>query len=556
MDRRRFVRTVSQGAAAGLVAAQAGRVPAQVRQAADVVFLNGVVVTMNAAQPTAEAVAVKGGRIQAVGTLQDIEALCDARTERIDLKGQCLSPGLIDAHSHLMHFGQMEKYFVNLRPPKVHDFATLGRTLAEAAAKTPVGEWVVGRGFNEFDEGRYPFRTELDLAVPRHPVLAIQWSGQYGITNTLGLEKAGLLRRDVPDPYGGKYGRDRTGVPDGRLLHYPAIYSVYQPTVTSGQAVDCILWAADQMARVGVTCVHDNFCYPEIILQYVQLERAGRLPLRLRAYPYVKNLEVCQALVAQARRPTGPLVRVPGVKLAVDGYPLMYEVPRGREQMNIPMHPQDRFEAIISTIHQAGLQVDVHAAGDRGVDLTLDAFIRAAGGDRAVVERRHRIEHYLFNRPASISRTADMGVPVCTQPVWIPYRADDLTRRLGWDMVKDMLPIAGFRKAGVRVSFGADVPASPTHVPLESIRYAMTRQATDRVRLDPSQSTTFLEGLQAHTIDAAYAAFDEKELGSIEVGKWADFTVWNMDLRTVTAANLDALQTVGTYLGGRATARA
>jgi len=312
MDRRRFVRTISQGSAAGLVAAQAGRVAAQVRQAADTVFVNGVVVTMSAAQPTAEAVAVKGGRIQAVGALQDMEALCDGRTERIDLKGQCLSPGLIDAHSHLMHFGQMEKHFVNLRPPKVHDFASLGRALAQAAARTPAGEWIVGRGFSDFDEGRFPFRTELDLAVPRHPVLAIQWSGQYGVTNTLGLEKAGLLRRDAPDPYGGKYGRDRTGVPDGRLLHYPAIYSVYQPTLTPDQAVDCILWAVDQMVRVGVTCVHDNFCYPEIILQYVQLERAGRLPLRLRAYPYVKNLEACQALVAQARRPNGPLVRVPG----------------------------------------------------------------------------------------------------------------------------------------------------------------------------------------------------------------------------------------------------
>jgi len=556
MDRRSFVRAVAKGAVAGgfASASVASRVLAQPRVGADLVFVSGVVVTMNARQPIAEAVAVRNGRIAAVGAGPDIEALRGPGTQVIDLGGKGLSPGLIDAHSHLAGFGQMELHFVNIRPPRVHSFESLRQVLAEAAAQRPRSEWIVARGFNEFDEGRFPMRQEIDPATPDNPALLIHWTGQYGIANTLGLQKANLLRADVADPYGGQYGRDRrTGLPNGLLQHYPAIYSVYQPQMTEAEEARAAEWACARFAAEGVTCVHDNFANQASAVQYVRSERAGRLPLRVRVYPYVWNLEHCRLVLTRMQRYSGPLVRLQGIKLAIDGYPLMYEVPARQEHLNIPMHPLDQFQAIVSAIHEAGLQVDVHAVGDRGVDITLDAFSRAAGGDRAVRDRRHRIEHYMFRREASIARTADMGVPVCVQPLHLVIRGDDLRRKFGRGLADALVPLASFRRAGVWTSLGADVPASPSHRPLDSIRSAMVRQTASGVQLDRSEAVSFLEALEAHTIAAAYASFDENELGSVEVGKCADLAVWNTDLTKVGPADIDRLQVVATYLAGKPT---
>jgi hypothetical protein len=245
------------------------------------------------------------------------------------------------------------------------------------------------------------------------------------------------------------------------------------------------------------------------------------------------------------------MLRAQGIKLAIDGFPLMYEVAPEHEVLNIPMHPPDQFQAIIDAVHRADWQVDVHAAGDRGVDLTLDAFSKAAGGDRAVQERRHRIEHAMVARHDSIRRMADMNVPLCTQPAWIRFRADELMKRIDPEVVGRMVPLGSMREAGVYVSYGADVPASPTHLPLDSIVGAVTRKTDGRAQMDPSEKVTFMEALQAHTIDAAYAAFDEQDMGSIEVGKYGDLAVWAQDLRQVNDADLDSLEVVATYIGGR-----
>jgi len=553
MRRREFIRQASGAALTTAALAASGKVPAQARTAPDLIFLNGAVVTMNRAQPDAEAVAVRGGRVTTVGARKDIEALADGRTQTIDLQGRCLTPGLIDAHSHLVGFGQMELFFVKLRPPQVHDFDSLRGALAKAAARTPKGRWIVGRGFDEFDEGRFPRRQEIDGAAPNHPVLLIHWTGQYGIANTRALQAANLLRADVEDPYGGKYLRDRAGLPDGCLLHYPAIYSVYQPTMTSEEEGRAAEWGVGEFVKEGVTCVHDNFCNLGSARQYIRLEREGRLPLQVRLYPYVWSLQHCQQVLQQALRYSGPLVRMQGVKLAVDGYPLMYEVPAQQQRLNIPMHPQDQFEAIISAIHRASLQVDVHAAGDRGVDLTLDAFSKAAGGDQQVRDWRHRIEHFLFRRLPSIERAGNMGVPVCTQPYWIPIRAEELARKIDPAVVRQMAPMGSFRRAGVQICLGADVPASPSHLPLDSLRSAVTRAVRPGVSLDMDEAITFMEALEAHTLAAAYAAFDEKEMGSIETGKRADFALWNTDVRAVTGTAIRDLEVVATYLGGRQT---
>lgn len=547
MRRRVFLR----GLAAGGLAVCAGPVYAQARRTADLAFFGGPVITMNRSQPTADAVAVRQGRILAVGGRREVETFCDGQTQQVDLAGKCLSPGLIDAHSHIISFGQMELFFVNLRPPRVHDFGSLREVLAKEAAQRPAGQWIVGRGFVNFDEGRFPRRQEIDDATPYHPVLLVHWSGQFGIANTLALSQAGLLRADVRDPYGGKYLRDqRSGVPDGCLLHYSAIYSVHRPEFAPKDQRRATASAARQFAREGVTCVHDNFCNPQYAMNYVLAEREGTLPLRVRVYPYASNVEHGRRLL-KVPRYDGPRVRLQGIKLAVDGYPLMYRVLPQHRHLNLPMHPQDQLETLVTLIHQADLQVDVHAVGDRGVDLVLDAFRKAAGSDKEVAARRHRIEHFPFRRAESIRLAAELGVPVCTQPMQMLIRGDDFLEKFGRDLAFSMVPLASFRRAGIRLSFGADVPAFPSHRPLDSIRCAMVRRTAAGVPLDPAEQISFLEALETHTTAAAWASFDEKELGSIEIGKCADFAIWNRDLRTIrTTRDLGQLAVVATYVAG------
>jgi len=554
-DRRRFLKHAGGAISCVLL----GRTPRlwAAENSADLVLKNGVIVTMADKLPLAEALAVRTGRILAVGSTQQIEPYVARDTQVIDLGGKCVSPGLIDAHSHVIGFGQMQLKYVLLRPPKVNSFETLNRELAKAAQEKPVGEWVIGRGFSTFQEGRFPRRRELDEAVPNHPVLIIHWSGQFGVANTLALKKANLLRADAEDPYGGKYLREPgTNIPDGVLLHYPAIYSVYQPVLDEREQVECAAWGMKQFASQGVTCIHDNFCHPKYAKAYVQLQRLGQLPCRVRVYPYVKNLEACQALVEKVRRYQGRLVRLQGVKLAVDGYALMYDVAKEHRHLAIPMHPQARFQEIIATIHQAGLQADVHAVGDKGVDWTLEAYAKVTGSAAACRRRRHRIEHFPFRKSDSIKRAAEMGVPVCTQPTYIDLRADDFQGKLtraGRDVVDTMLPVRTFEREGVHLAYGADVPAFPSHSPMESIRCAMERRTGSGRQLNRNEAASFLDALRHHTVGGAYAAFDEEELGSLEGGKYADFVIWNKDLRQIREGrDAVALQPQATYLAGEA----
>jgi len=555
ITRKQFL--TEAGAAGGCTVLESlNRIFARADNSAELLLNNGAVVTMDDARPYASAVAVRAGRVLAVGSDEELSAYRGAGTQVVDLGGRGVSPGLIDAHSHLNAFGHMERMFVILRPPKVTDFASLAAVLRQAARSKPEGEWIVGRGFQDFREGRFPRRQELDEAVPKHPLLIIHWGGQFGVANTLALQQAGLLRRDAPDPYGGKYLRDRrSGLPDGVLIHYPAIYSVHAPEISEEEQRKCIRWSVEKFLREGVTCVHDNFVLPRQARQYVLLEQQGNLDLRVRVYPYVANLEQARNLVAQMRRYVGPLVRMQGVKLAVDGYALMYDVPPEHQHLAQPMHPQGIFEEMIAAIHRADLQVDVHAVGDKGVDWTLQAFAHAAGRASAARERRHRIEHFPFRKLDSIRRAAEMNVPVCVQPAIVDFRVDDFRKRDFRAMQKYLAtinPLRTFLDEDVPLAFGADVPAFPYFAPRDSLRCVLSRKTATGWQLDPGEAIPFLEALRVHTLGNAYAAFDEQDVGSLQPGKLADLVIWDRDLRAVkTAEDVRRLKVQATYLGGR-----
>ncbi len=553
ISRRTFLTALAAAPVLALAESKTRTVFAAPRTGADLVLRNCNIVTMNEKNPSSQAIAIKGDTIIGLGANEEIVHLMDSKTRMIDFKNDCISPGIIDAHSHLIAFGQMQRMFIILRPPEINSFDTLQKALIKAATDKPKGEWIVGRGFRDFKEGRFPKRRELDEAVPNNPVLIIHWSGQFGVANTMALKKADLLRADVKDPYGATYLRGKDQIPNGILVHYPAIYSVYNPPMTDAEQMDAATWAMRIFAEQGVTCVHDNFIPAQKALKYVELEQRSDLPIRIRVYPYVPNLERCKVLLSRAKRYQTSMLRLQGVKLAIDGYPLMYTaLEKSKERLAKPMHPKDQFEAIIKAIHSADYQVDVHAVGDKAVDLTLDGFLKACGSASECRRRRHRIEHFPFRKLDSIRRAADYGVPVCSQPEMITVRGDELLVKTDKKLVNSMTPIATLLREHVTIGFGADVPAFPSYRPLDSIKTAMLRKTEKGQQLDQSERISFMAGLSCHTINAAYAGFDEKELGSLEVGKKADLVIWNKDLKKISSwSDLAELKPRATFVGGK-----
>jgi predicted amidohydrolase YtcJ len=273
-------------------------------------------------------------------------------------------------------------------------------------------------------------------------------------------------------------------------------------------------------------------------------------------YPYVQGLQHCQQAVQNMRRYEGPLVRAQGIKLAIDGYALMYDPPAQHKHLDMPMHPQPIFNEMITAIHKAGWQADVHAVGDRGVDWTLEAFARAAGSAAECRRRRHRIEHFPFRKADTIKRAAELDAPVCQQPLYVDIKADDFAQKLGPrgpGLVATMCPMRTFAREGVHVAYGADVPAFPSHNPLDSLRCAVERITRAGKSLDASEALSTPEAIHAHTMGSAYASFDEKELGSLEQGKLADFVIWDRDVRQArTGRQVMALKALATFVGGKA----
>ncbi len=552
-SRRSFLKALATAPLLALTDAGATRVFASPRSGTDMILTNCNLITMDDNKPLARAMAIKGANIVGIGSHDEMSQFIDSKTTVLDLHQESVSPGLIDAHSHLIAFGQMQLKFVILRPPQVNSFETLRKVLAKAAVSRPKGEWIVGRGFRDFREGRFPTRHDLDDAVPNNPLLIIHWSGQFGIANTMALKKADLLKADLKDPYGSAYLRGKDKLPNGILVHYPAIYSVYNPPMEDHEQIEAASWAMKLFAEQGITCVHDNFVPAQKAQTYLEMAQRSELPIRIRVYPYIPNLERCKLLLSKVKRYQAPMLRLQGVKLAIDGYPLMYKpLDKNREHLVQPMHPRDQFEAIIKAIHDADYQVDVHAVGDKAVDMTLDCFLKVCGNSAECRRRRHRMEHFPFRNLDSIGRAADYGVPVCSQPEMITVRGDELLAKADRNLVNTITPIASFIKEGAMICFGADVPAFPSYLPLDSVRTAMSRKTEKGKQLDPSERISFMEGLRCHTINAAYSGFDEHDIGSLEVGKKADFVVWNKDLTKMSsAADLSGLKPEATFVDGK-----
>ena len=542
-------------------------------ETAELVLTKGKIITIDKKDSIADAIAVKKGRILDVGSNDALRQYIGQGTEVIDLHGRTVTPGLIDSHAHLPLFGFRENgAWVNLQSSESKE--EILDAMAARAKRLPSGEWIYAWGIQDVTFS-FMDRHDLDRVSRDHPILAVQTTGQWGFANTLALQLSGI-DRNTPDPAGAKIGKDSGGNPTGLLIHYPALYLVRRklPVPSHGKYAEALSFAANLYAAEGVTTVHDNFFFVTEISSanpaeaYLKSLESNKIPIRVKLWPYIPNVREARLAATELFSNKDPdpnsEYRVlaickkenasffsnvwGGWKIAADaGGPsaLYYRNPFG-----LPMHRENEFHEMASLFHKTGQQISVHAVGDQAVDLTLSAFLQALKTEPRK-DHRHRIEHALSPTIKARDLIAKSGVVVSTHPQWI-YKWFDRARLLQYlDRERGAVPLNSYLDRSIPVAFGADPPAFPLYKPQVALWQATARITEKGYRLGSSESISTKKALRCQTMGSAYAAFQEKEIGSIEKGKLADLVVWDKDLYEVKVDEIRNLKAEATLVGGK-----
>jgi predicted amidohydrolase YtcJ len=527
-------------------------------EVAELVLLSAKIWTGNPAKPEAEALAVRGGRIVASGSNADVAALRGPKTRVLDGLGRRVVPGFVDAHTH-MAMGGFNLLAVDLR--RTTDPADFTRKLAAFARTRPARQWITDGAWDheQWSPPRLPTKELLDPATGDRPVCLQRQDGHMLVCNSRALALA-KIGRDTPDPPGGVIVRDARGEPTGVLKDagMDAIAAV-RPPRTLAELEEALKTGMREAARVGVTSVQDLPGSARDLDAWENLRSAGALSVRVNYRPSLSAWEVARDRRLSMKN--DEWLRLGGVKGFADGSlgsstALFFEPygddPNNRGVFVAEAIPLARLEERVAGADRAGLQVEIHAIGDRANAEVLDLFERVAraNGPR---DRRFRIEHAQHLRSSDIPRFAALGVVASMQPY---HAVDDgrwAEKRIGRERCKTTYAFRSLLDAKARLAFGSDWDVAPLS-PLLGIAAAVTRRTIDGKNPGgwfPEQMITIAEALRAYTADAAWAAFQEDEKGSLAVGKLGDFVVLSQDLFAVPPAQLATIAVEATVVGGR-----
>jgi predicted amidohydrolase YtcJ len=534
------------------------------RQAADVIITNANIRTLDAADSTFQALATKGDKIVGLGSNSEVESLADAQTRIIDAGGRTVLPAFTDTHTHFRRGSLVEAYFVNYETIKPRTLAEALQPIRDRAAALPPGTWIRGFDFGEHHvaEKRVPSRRELDEAAPNHPVVIYTIGLHMAVANSLALKLAGIAR-DSADPPGGRIDRDKSGEPTGVLrerakgrLDYSRADSVIPP-LTPAQRLDGLRAGIRKLHEYGIASFHAMVAEVDEISDYQRL-RAEQVKARIQLLIRGVESQIRVEDVVGLGLTTGfgdDWLKIAGIKMSVDGVCVcknaaVYEpYPGEPENCGIVRIEQDELEEKVALSHKAGLRVSVHAIGQRAVDMTLRAFEKALTAEPRP-DHRHRIEHaYLPPRPNQLERMRDLGLLLSTQPSFIESFGDGWIDVFGRDQLGGVMPLRRALALGLRVQANSDFPCSPMS-PFLNLKSAVARRTRAGNVLDPGEAISVGQALRLLTTEAAYAGFEERKRGSLELGKLADMIIVSDDPYHVPAHALDQIKVDTTIVGG------
>jgi predicted amidohydrolase YtcJ len=522
--------------------------------AADLTVINARIWTGNQARPWAQALAVKGDRIIAVGSGAEVAKLTGSETQVIDAQGQFVTPGFIDSHVHFITSG------AQLAGVQLRDAKTPAEFIARIkafAATVPPGTWIEGGNWDHQNWGGDLPRAEwIDSVTPSHPVWISRLDGHMALANSAAMKAAGVSR-ETKEVEGGTLVRDASGNPSGIFKdNAQSVIDRVVPDWTAETRDRALQAAMDFVASKGVTSVHNMGSWADLAA-FERAHHAGTLRTRIYAAVPLASWERLRDTVAKRGR-GDEWLRIGGLKAFVDGSLGSHTAAMFDAFTDAPSDsgllvetPEDLYKRT-SGADKAGLQVLVHAIGDRAINLQLNIFERAAreNGPR---DRRFRIEHAQHIAPRDIPRFAQLGVIPSMQP----YHAIDdgrwAEKLIGHERARTTYAFRSLIDAGAQPAFGSDWFVAPP-TPLDGIYAAVTRRTLDEKNPGgwiPEQKITVEEALRGYTINAARASFDEDNRGSLERGKLADFVIIDRDLTKVAPETIRDAKVVRTVVGGR-----
>jgi len=536
--------------------------PSESKPAADLVILNAKIWTVDKALPSAQAVAILGDRIVAVGSDAEVSAWRGPSTRVIDAGGKLLLPGFNDAHVHFVSGGQQLE---NVQLVDATSAAEFVRRIEARAKKTPGGEWMMGGDWDEtkWSPAALPTKELIDPFTAEVPVFLSRYDGHMALANSLALRLAGVTPH-TPDPPGGIILRDAQGNLTGGLKDAAMeLVNKVIPPPSHAQLLQVVKRALQHAASLGVTSVQNmNPDYADIAA-YTELAERGELTTRIYAAPLITQGVDDQAKIGLRHAFGSSFLRIGAVKAFADGslgsrtayfFEPFLDQPQNRGLLSDEMHPVSMMRDRMMKADAAGLQICTHAIGDQAISMILDLYadIEKAHG---AADRRWRIEHAQHMAARDFDRFAQLKVIASVQP----YQAIDDGRwaeaRIGHDRASRTYAFRTFLDHGVRLAFGTDWDVAPLN-PLLGLYAAVTRATLDGKNPGgwfPEQKLTVAEAVEAYTMGSAYAEFQEKEKGSITPGKLADMVLLSDDIFSIPPEKIRDVHVVKTIVGGRIT---
>ena len=527
--------------------------------AATLAIVNATVWTADPAKATAQAIAIAGDRIVAVGTDEEIRARAGS-AEVIDAQGQFVVPGFIDSHVHFVEGGQ-RLASVQLRDATSRD-EFVGR-IAAFAGTVPAGTWITGGDWDHtLWGGELPQRAWIDAVTPNHPVWVNRLDGHMALANSAALRAVGL-DREVKAVYGGELIRDASDDLTGLLKdNAMALVDSKMPPPTPEMTDRHLAAAMKYVNEQGVTSVHHMGSWADIDV-LARAWKAGTLTTRIHAaVPLDTWQKLADTITAKTYGPGGrgdEWLRLGNLKGFVDGslgsHTAAFDEPftDAPKDRGLLVNTPDDLYAWTKGADAAGLQVSVHAIGDRAIKTQLDIFERVAK-EHGARDRRFRIEHAQHIAPADVPRFGALNVVASMQP----YHAIDdgrwAEKLIGPERIRTTYAFKSLLDTKAVLAFGSDWFVAPP-TPLDGIYAAVTRRTLDDQHPDgwvPAQKISVEEALWAYTRAAAYASFDEQNRGMIQPGMLADITIIDRNIRTIPPADIRAAQVTRTIVGGKA----
>jgi hypothetical protein len=528
-------------------------------RAADLVVLGGTVRTLDPSRPRADALAARDGRIVALGTAEEIRRLVGPDTRVLDGTGLTVLPGLVDAHGHIESLGAGLR---RLDLVGTRSATEIAARVGERAGATPPDGWIRGRGWdqNDWTVKEFPARGLLDAAAPEHPVWLVRIDGHAGWANGRALAAAGISAA-TPDPAGGRILRDpATGEPTGVLVDAAmGLMAAVVPRPSRAERRDAVLRALESCAAAGLTSVHDAGVDAEGVDLYRELADEGRLPLRVYAM-----LAGDPDVIRDTRFREGPVVAYGGGRLTVRavkayadgalgsrGAALLEDYSDDPGNRGLLQVEPAALEALAERCLRGGWQLCVHAIGDRGNRVVLDA-VEAALRNVPRTDHRFRIEHAQVVSPPDIPRFAALGVLPSMQPTHATSDMPWAEARLGPARLAGAYAWRKHLDAGSRIPCGSDFPVE-SHDPRKGIWAAVTRQdeaGHPPGGWTPAERMTREEAIRGFTGDARFAAFEEGRSGTLAPDMDADFVAFDRDLLDCPAEEVLGARVAFTVVGG------